>query len=208
MIFRRRLARADPLGSSRCDGTPDLAEDAKKVQVEEPIARLLAGEGSFEGELARFGHGLQRSYLLALLQELASCDDKDAPRLILDARSLSFISIPRRRDTSPACCKNSAKETLKSLCQHTAHISFSGRGFESVRLVRRDRTAKNSKVAQVTFDQISKRVGEIWGEAPDPLPAQRARLQQALQPHLSEMFFTPKLVLVEGMRMSLISLPG
>jgi putative ATP-dependent endonuclease of the OLD family len=27
------------------------AEDARKVQVEEPVARLLAGEGSFEGEL-------------------------------------------------------------------------------------------------------------------------------------------------------------
>ena len=46
----------------------------KSVRVEEPWAHILAGEGDFEGELARFGHGLQRSYLLALLQELAGPD--------------------------------------------------------------------------------------------------------------------------------------
>jgi energy-coupling factor transporter ATP-binding protein EcfA2 len=32
----------------------------KSVRVEEPWAHILAGEGDFEGELARFGHGLQR----------------------------------------------------------------------------------------------------------------------------------------------------
>ena len=30
----------------------------KSVRVEEPWAHILAGEGEFEGELARFGHGL------------------------------------------------------------------------------------------------------------------------------------------------------
>ena len=174
------------------------AEDAKKVQVEEPIARLLAGEGSFEGELARFGHGLQRSYLLALLQELASCDDKDAPRLILGCEEPELYQHPpQARHLSSVLQELSEGNSQIVVSTHSPYF-VSGRGFESVRLVRRDRTAKNSKVAQVTFDQISQRVGEIWGEAPDPLPAQRARLQQALQPHLSEMFFTPKLVLVEG----------
>lgn len=174
------------------------AEDAKKVQVEEPIARLLAGEGSFEGELARFGHGLQRSYLLALLQELASCDDKDAPRLILGCEEPELYQHPpQARHLSSVLQELSEGNAQIVVSTHSPYF-VSGRGFESVRLVRRDRTAKNSKVAQVTFDQISQRVGEILGEAPDPLPAQRARLQQALQPHLSEMFFTPKLVLVEG----------
>jgi predicted ATP-dependent endonuclease of OLD family len=174
------------------------AEDAKKVQVEEPIARLLAGEGSFEGELARFGHGLQRSYLLALLQELASCDDKDAPRLILGCEEPELYQHPpQARHLSSVLQELSEGNSQIVVSTHSPYF-VSGRGFESVRLVRRDRTAKNSKVAQVTFDQISQRVGEIWGEAPDPMPAQRARLQQALQPHLSEMFFTPKLVLVEG----------
>jgi predicted ATP-dependent endonuclease of OLD family len=40
----------------------------KSVKVEEPWAYIRLGERGFEGELARFGHGLQRSYMLALLQ--------------------------------------------------------------------------------------------------------------------------------------------
>lgn len=55
----------------------------KSVRIEEPWAHIVAGEGEFEGELARFCHGLQRSYLLALLQELAGTDAEGAPTLIL-----------------------------------------------------------------------------------------------------------------------------
>lgn len=174
------------------------AEDPRKVQVEEPVARLLAGEGSFEGELGRFGHGLQRSYLLALLQELASSDDADAPRLILGCEEPELYQHPPQA--------RHLSNVLQELCQANSQIIVSthspyfvsGRGFESVRMVRRDPAAKHSNIAQVTFDRISQRVAEVTGETPTPILAQRARLQQALQPHLNEMFFTPKLVLVEG----------
>src|SRR5690606_8067821 len=37
------------------------------------------------------------------------------------------------------------------------------------------------------------------GEKPNKPAAQQARLQQALQPHLNEMFFAPKIVFVEGL---------
>ena len=55
----------------------------KSVKIEEPIASIEIGERGFEGELSRFGHGLQRSYMLALLQELNDFDDVTAPTLIL-----------------------------------------------------------------------------------------------------------------------------
>jgi hypothetical protein len=35
---------------------------------------IKAQEGKFKGSLTRFGHGLQRSFLLAILQELASIE--------------------------------------------------------------------------------------------------------------------------------------
>src|SRR5690606_15203115 len=50
-------------------------DEKKSVQIESPIAQLIAGEGSFNGSLARFGHGLQRSCLIALLQELSIIND-------------------------------------------------------------------------------------------------------------------------------------
>lgn len=174
------------------------AEDGRKVQVEEPVARLLAGEGTFEGELARFGHGLQRSYLLALLQELASSDDADAPRLILGCEEPELYQHPPQA--------RHLSHVLQELCNANSQIIVSthspyfvsGRGFESVRMVRRDTVSKDSKVSQVTFETIAKRMAEITGKNQTPIPAERARLQQALQPNLNEMFFTPKLILVEG----------
>ena len=44
----------------------------RSVRVDSPYAAILAQEGSFEGQIGRFGHGFQRSFLLSLLQELAS----------------------------------------------------------------------------------------------------------------------------------------
>ena len=55
----------------------------KSVKVEEPWAYIRLGEKGFEGELARFGHGMQRSYMLTLLQELANSDDSTAPTLVM-----------------------------------------------------------------------------------------------------------------------------
>ena len=174
------------------------AEDPRKVQVEEPVARLLAGEGNFEGELARFGHGLQRSYLLALLQELASSDDAEAPRLILGCEEPELYQHPpQARHLSNVLQELSEANSQIIVSTHSPYF-VSGRGFESVRMVRRDPAAKHSKVTQITFDRISQRRVDVTGESQIPILAQRARLHQALQPHINEMFFTPKLILVEG----------
>lgn len=174
------------------------AEDARKVQVEEPVARLLAGEGSFEGELARFGHGLQRSYLLALLQELSSSDDANAPRLILGCEEPELYQHPpQARHLSQVLQQLSEANSQIIVSTHSPYF-VSGRGFESVRMIRRDPAAKHSKISQASFDSIAQRVAQVTGEAKTAMPAERARLHQALQPNLNEMFFTPKLILVEG----------
>jgi predicted ATP-dependent endonuclease of OLD family len=172
--------------------------EERKVQVEEPVARLLTGEGGFEGELARFGHGLQRSYLLALLQELASSNDTAAPRLILGCEEPEIYQHPPQARHLSAVLQSLGEGNAQVIVStHSPHF-VSGLGFESVRMVRRDAAANASKVSQVTFEHISNRVAEVTGEKPKPIPALRARLQQALQPHLNEMFFTSKLILVEG----------
>lgn len=58
-----------PQASAKVRWTQDAD---KSVRIEEPWATIHLGEHGFVGELTRFGHGLQRSYLLALLQELSA----------------------------------------------------------------------------------------------------------------------------------------
>ena len=58
-------------------------EAEKSIKIEEPLAHIQIGEKGFESELARFGHGMRRSYLLTLLQELADIEDETAPTLVM-----------------------------------------------------------------------------------------------------------------------------
>lgn len=55
----------------------------RSVRVEEPMASIQIGENGFLSELSRFGHGMQRSYMLSLLQELATSNDENAPTLVM-----------------------------------------------------------------------------------------------------------------------------
>lgn len=80
---------------------------------------------------------------------------------------------------------------------HSPHF-VTGAGFESVRMVRRIPADRKSVVRQITVQQVGEAEAAVTGEAVAPLDQTLARLNQALQPSLNEMFFTPRLVLVEG----------
>ncbi len=70
-------------------------EDPKgSVRIEEPSAWIRVGESGFEGDLVRFGHGLQRYYILALLQELAQSSMREGLRLILGCEEPELYQHP------------------------------------------------------------------------------------------------------------------
>lgn len=172
---------------------------SKAVLVEEPFARMIAGEGDFQGELARFGHGLQRSYLLALLQELASADEVDAPTLILGLEEPELYQHPpQARHLAGVLQALSEGNAQVIVSTHSPHF-VTGAGFESVRMVRRIPAERKSTIRQATVQQVADAEVAATGELPAALDQTLAKLSQVLQPVLSEMFFTPRLVLVEGL---------
>jgi predicted ATPase len=187
---------AHPEAIARLEWTED---PRKSVQIEEPTARLFAGEGDFSGDLARFGHGLQRSYLLALLQELASTNDKDQPLLILGVEEPELYQHPPQARHLAAVFKTLTANNAQVLVSTHSPYFVTGRHFENVRLVRRDDAKRNSSVNWSTCDDIAAALSAASGETIRPVDAERAHLHQALQPHVSEMFFTRRLVLVEGL---------
>ena len=169
------------------------------MRVEEPWAHILAGEGEFEGELARFGHGLQRSFLLALLQELAGTDDAAGPTLILACEEPELYQHPPQARHLGA--------VLNSLSQGNAQVIVSthdprfvcGQGFEDVRMIRKDSVQRRSEVSHMSFGRISQAVAAATREQPAKPEGVLAKIHQALQPSLNEMFFTRRLILVEGL---------
>lgn len=171
----------------------------KSVRVEEPWAHILAGEGEFEGELARFGHGLQRSYLLALLQELAGTDVEGGPTLILGCEEPELYQHPpQARHLAAVLHKLSRGNSQIIVSTHNPWF-VSGEGFEDVRMVRKDADHPCSTVSHMTFTEIAQAVAAATGVQPTKPEGALAKVHQALQPVLNEMFFTRRLILVEGL---------
>lgn len=171
----------------------------KSVRVEEPWAHILAGEGDFEGELCRFGHGLQRSYLLALLQELSGTDSEDSPTLILACEEPELYQHPPQARHLAAVLNNlSSGNSQVIVCTHNPWF-VSGEGFEDVRMIRKEGGSPCSLCCYMSFADIADAVATATGEKPAKPEGALAKIHQAMQPMLNEMFFTRRLILVEGL---------
>ena len=170
----------------------------KSVRVEEPWAHILAGEGEFEGELARFGHGLQRSYLIALLQELAGTAAA-GPTLILACEEPELFQHPPQARHLAAILNTLSQGSAQVIVSTHDPIFVSGQGFEDVRMIRKRSGHRSSAVSHMSFDEIAQAVGAATGRQPAKPQGMLAKIHQALQPSLNEMFFTRRLILVEGL---------
>jgi predicted ATP-dependent endonuclease of OLD family len=195
--LQKRLAEwAHPDAALRLAWRQDVG---KSVQVQDPVAEIIAGESGFEGNLSRFGHGLQRSYLLALLQELAGSEIENAPRLILACEEPELYQHPpQARHLAGVLRQLSTRNSQVVVCTHSPYF-VTGESFESVRLVRKPRQATESSVTALTLETLGRSIATARGEALPKVAGILAKINQALQPSLNEIFFTPALVLVEGL---------
>jgi energy-coupling factor transporter ATP-binding protein EcfA2 len=177
----------------------DWLQDARgAVNVQQPVAGVKAGDAAFVTSLSRLGHGLQRSYLLAILQELASSDSPNAPTLLLGCEEPELYQHPpQARYLAEVLQDLAAGNNQVLLTTHSPHF-VAGRGFEHVRLVRRQQPGP--VVTAVTFDELCRRIREAGGNEPDrPIVGFVAKISQALQPGIAEMLFCQIPVLVEGL---------
>lgn len=169
----------------------------KSVKVEEPWAYMRIGERGFEGELARFGHGMQRSYMLTLLQELAATDDKNAPTLIMGIEEPELYQHPpQAKYLSEVLHDLSLQSSQIIVCSHSP-LFIPGDDFETVRVVREIGIPSASNVAQVKYDELAKKL-ENSGQQLLKESGMLAKLYPSLNPIVNEMFFCKILILTEG----------
>jgi putative ATP-dependent endonuclease of the OLD family len=171
-------------------------EPEKAVSLDEPFAQAILGEAGFEGELTQFGHGLQRSFILALLQELSGSDVKGGPRLLLACEEPELYQHPPQARHLYNLLLNLSEQNSEILVTTHSPYFLSGEGFESVRLVRK--VNSGSTITRTTYAAISEAIASAKGEPPLKVSGQLAKIHQALQPGLSEMFFASKILFVEG----------
>ena len=195
--LQKRLAEwAHPGATLRVEWQQD---SSRAVKVDQPLAGIVAGESGFEGGLARFGHGFQRSFLLALLQELATSDDRAAPTLILGCEEPELYQHPPQARHLAGVFEKLAQENAQIIVTTHSPYFVSGKNFEHVRMVRRNLADSCVSIRQYSHGETADRFAQVVGEPPRQKSAALSKIHQALQPALNEMFFTQRLVLVEGL---------
>ncbi|MBE8718516.1 AAA family ATPase [Cellvibrio polysaccharolyticus] len=169
----------------------------KSIKIEEPLAHIKIGEKGFESELARFGHGMQRSYLLTLLQELADIDDGNAPTLVMAIEEPELYQHPPQARYLSEVLQDLANENSQIIvCSHSPYF-IPGDDFHNVRLVRELGSPSCSNVTSLTYAELAKELTDA-GEKAVKETGMIAKLYPTLRPEISEMFFSRKLILVEG----------
>lgn len=170
----------------------------RSIRIEEPAARVRVTEGDFSGQLARLGHGLQRSYLIALLQELAVFDLTDAPRLVLAIEEPELYQHPpQARHLADVLAQLSEDSAQVIVCSHSPYF-VAGSLFEDVKVVQTVPGAEGCKIFESTAECIAERIGRALDKPFQPPSATRAKLHQILQPQIAELFFSSKVIFVEG----------
>lgn len=172
-------------------------DSEKSVKVDEPWAYIKIGERGFESELARFGHGMQRSFMLTLLQELAGGDEKNAPTLILAIEEPELYQHPPQARYLAEVLHDLASENSQIIvCSHSP-LFIPGDDFESVRVVRDNGKPSCTSVSQLSYEKLAKTL-HVAGQKLLKEHGMLAKLYPSFSPGVNEMFFCKVLILVEG----------
>lgn len=193
-LNQRLVTWSHPDASMRLQWQED---PSKSVRIEEPHAAVVAREGSFEGQIGKFGHGLQRSFLLALLQELAQLGAA-GPTLVLGCEEPELYQHPpQARYLASVLRTLASKGEQMIVTTHDPNFVAPDQP-ETVRLCTIDRRNSSTRIAQTSVDEITELHAEVIGKEPKDITGARARIFAALQSSISEMFFAQRVVLVEG----------
>ena len=172
-------------------------ERDKSVVVSDPTACVRLAEGGFMGSVVNMGHGLQRAFIVSLLQELAETGEEEQPTLILAIEEPELYQHPPQARHLSEVLERLAEKDCQVLVTTHSPLFVSGRGFEDVRMVRRSHNG-GTTVSQATGSQISDMLAAALGESPGSHSSVIARVEQILQPSQNELFFCSVPVIVEG----------
>jgi predicted ATP-dependent endonuclease of OLD family len=171
----------------------------RSLQVTKPPAIIKAGEGLFDGAISRFGHGLQRCFLLAILQELAAADTLTGPKLLLGIEEPELYQHPpQARHLANVLVELTTKNSQVIVSTHSP-LFVTGLHFENVRLVRRRPVKYDTCVTLINVEKLTDALNASRGGNFDKPAATIAKINRLLQPSLNEMFFAPVIVFVEGL---------
>lgn len=171
----------------------------KSLIVQDPFARALIGESGFVGEIAKLGHGLQRAFILSLLQELATSSEEDAPTLLLGVEEPELYQHPPQARHLAAVLENLARNKTQVFITTHSPYFVSPNSYNGIRRIHRKTGTGPSQVEEMSIAGVVKRLNDslTCREILTPT-ALMAKIDTIMHPTQNELFFTFLPVMVEG----------
>ncbi len=171
------------------------------AKAKPPIAKAKVGEDAFIGEIARLGHGMQRGFLVAILKELVSNEQKGGPKLLLGFEEPELYQHPPQAQHIQGVLERLTKPENNSQVIVTTHSPYfvSSKGFENIRKFRKCGGKRPYSIVKSTdYTKIEKKIAQAFSRKIQPPTNLMATVGQIMQTSQKEMFFSPVIVLVEG----------
>jgi len=173
-------------------------DEGKSVLLAEPFARAKIGEGDFLGEMSRVGHGMQRSFIVALLQVLSTTYEGQQPTLLLGFEEPELYQHPPQARHLATLLENISDDNAQIIITTHSPYFISAKGFETIRMTRPAGLGGSTKVTQLTYQELTSCLAKALGEEPKPSSTIMAAVEQIMRPSQNELFFSQIPVLVEG----------
>ena len=182
--------------TAKADIELEFRKSDKSVSVLGPAATVQLEDRGFRGDVQSFGHGLQRAFLLVVLQEMLEVESEHAPTLILGCEEPELYQHPPQVRHLASVLQGLGKGGDQVfLTTHSPYFVDIG-SLEGLKKVANasDRTT----IKTGNFEQLTSKYNEFFQDKQRKLNAVRAKLGIEIQREASEIFFSDFVVLVEG----------
>jgi len=165
--------------------------------VQDPTAQVLLSERGYVDRVDKFGHGLQRSFLLVILQELMAVDSAVTPTLILGCEEPELYQHPpQARHLAEILMELAGGDAQILLTTHSPYF-IDAEYFDGIKVFRNLDGA--ATISSSSFSEVLKNYNAAFVKQPLRNEDQAlTKLAIQTQPKFNEIFFAERVVVVEG----------
>ena len=197
------------------DAEVDLSWSQPDLDIKLPTAKIRLGEDGYQTAVGGAGHGLQRIFMMSILQHLAGAQADtestaaELPALILAIDEPEIYQHPnRQRNMSQVLLSLATKgipgaagKTQIVYSTHSPHFVGIDR-LDQIRLVRKaagdNDGPKATRLSSTSLEAVADTLSHISKRAKVSAEQLRRRLRVVMSPVMNEGFFADAIVLVEG----------
>lgn len=223
LVEQEKQNRLPALQSKLTSALQDLVADAEvdldwigaDVSLSQPRTSVRLDDDGFTGAIESKGHGLQRLFIVSILQVAASeSSTKNGLEISRNTRSRILAIEEPELYQHP----NQARQFAKILMNISSSVSLMGKTqvlytthspyfvgverFDSIRLIRKvgDKSTAplESKIFQAPLATVMEKVNTAHGHEEYSIDRFKAALKNIMDPSVNEGFFAQRVVLVEG----------